>query len=385
MKRILALLFLVFFLAACGKPEQIPIPVTQGPTVSPENPVTPPTNINAPIVSAPGLAALHMVDENNGWGITDTQVVRTDDGGVTWYDVSPSGVNSLGYAANFDFLDPTHGWVMLADQTDPFKGTMYRTTDGGATWTTVTVPFGGGDLQFLDANDGWVMASLGAGAGSMGVAVFQTTDGGMTWTQTYTNDPNQQGAGDSLPLGGLKDGMTALDMQTAWIGGVTYAPGVIYLYQTKDGGHTWNQSPIQIPAGYDEAEFETIGPKFITSSNAYLPVHVSSQNGVMLAIYVSRDGGQSWLLTPTMIPQGGSMDFVSADDGFVWNGTSFYITHDGAQSWTTISPDVAFGDSFAGMDFVNASTGFVLTNDVTGTRNLYKTTDGGATWNVLGK
>lgn len=385
MKRILSFLFLLTFLTACGRAEQIPIPVTQGPTVSAENPVTPPTSINAPIVSAPGLAALRMIDENNGWGITDTQVVRTDDGGVTWYDVSPSGVSSLGYAANFDFLDSTHGWVILADQTDPFKGMMYHTTDGGATWTTASVPFGSGDLQFLDANDGWVMASLGAGAGSMGVAVFQTTDGGATWTQTYTNDPNQQGAGDSLPLGGLKDGLTALDMQAAWIGGVTYAPGVIYLYQTKDGGQTWNQSPLQIPAGYDQAEFETIGPKFITSSNAYLPVHVSSQNGVMLAIYISRDGGQSWLLTPTLIPLGGSMDFVSADDGFVWNGTSFYVTHDGAQTWATVSPDVAFGDSFAGMDFVNASTGFVITNDVTGTRNLYKTTDGGATWGVLGK
>lgn len=383
MKRILAFLSLVFLLTACGRAEQIPVPVTQGPTLAPETPA--PVVINAPIVSAPGLVTLRMIDERNGWGITDTQVVRTDDGGVTWYDVSPSGVSPLGYAATIDFLDSTQGWVLIADSSDPFKGTMYRTTDGGATWTTISVPFGGGDIQFLDADNGWVMASLGAGAGSMGVAVFQTTDGGATWTQTYTNDPNQQGAGDSLPLGGLKDGLTALDMQTAWIGGVIYAPGVIYLYQTKDGGRSWNQSPLQVPAGYEQGELETIGPEFITSSIAYLPVHVSSQNGVMLAVYISRDGGQSWLLTPTLIPQGGTLDFVSPTDGFVWNSSVFYVTRDGAQTWTTVSPDVAFGDDFAGMDFVSATTGFLLTNDVTGARNLYKTTDGGATWNILGK
>jgi photosystem II stability/assembly factor-like uncharacterized protein len=383
MNRTVPVLLLLSLLAACGRPEQIPIPVTQGPTAAPETPA--PAVINAPIVTAPGLTAIRMLDERDGWGITDTQVVRTDDGGVTWYDVSPSGVDALGYAATFDFLDADHGWVALADSTDPFTGTLYRTTDGGTTWSSSIIPFGGGDLQFLDADNGWVMASLGAGAGSMGVAIFQTADGGETWTQSYTNDPNKPNAGDSLPLGGLKDGLTALDMRTAWVGGVVYAPGTIYLYQTTDGGHTWGQSAVTVPVGYEQAEFETIGPKFVTPKDVYLPVHVSSQNGVVLAIYVSHNAGSSWSLTPTMIPQGGSMDFVSATDGFVWNNTAFYVTHDGAKTWTIVPPDVTFGDNFAGMDFVNRDMGFVLTNDVTGAHSFYKTTDGGSTWTALGQ
>ena len=393
MKRILAFLFLLSFLTACGTPNQVPIPVTQGPTLAPETLVAPAapatlavsSSINAPVVSSPGLAYIHMVDEKNGWGITDTKVVRTDDGGVTWHDVTPPNPPPLGYSAKAEFTDDVHGWLLVASTSDPNAGTMYRTSDGGLSWQSVSVPFGTGELHFIDSNNGWAMADLGAGAGSMGVAIFQTTDGGQTWTQNYINDPNQPNAGDSLPLGGIKDGMTVTDMKNAWVGGVTYTPGVVYLYQSSDAGHTWNLESAPIPAGYDQAQFETIGPMFVSPTDAFLPVHVTDQNGVMLAVYISHDGGANWALTPTLIPQGGSMDFVSISDGFVWNATSFYVTHDAAKTWTTVTPDVAFGENFAGMGFVSPTTGFVLTNDATGTRTLYKTTDGGATWNILGK
>lgn len=372
------IVFSVLILTACTGPNSVPVPLTQGPTLAP------PT-INAPIVTNPGLASIHMVDENNGWGITDTTVVRTDDGGVTWYQVGPASVTTLGFSASSDFLDALHGWIVITDSKNPDAGMLYWTSDGGKNWLSEVVPFGSGSLHFLDANKGWIMASLGAAAGSMAVAIFQTTDGGKTWTQTYTNDPNQAGSASSLPLGGLKDGMTPLDGQTAFIGGVIYTPGVIYLYKTSDGGHTWNSITVQVPLGYELADYDTVGPKFVTSKDAFLPVQVSSQNGVVLAIYVSHDGGFTWVLTRTMIPQGASMEFVSPTQGFVWNGTAFYVTHDGAGSWTTVPPDVAFGDNFAGMDFISPTTGFILTNDVTGARNLYKTVDGAATWTVLGK
>lgn len=392
MKPAFIFVVLLSFLAACGTPNQIPIPVTQGPTPAPATLIAPaapasavPAGINAPVVATPGLAFIKMSDEKNGWGITDTKVVRTDDGGVTWHDVTPPNPPALGYSARAEFIDDIHGWMLISSASDPNTGTLYRTGDGGANWTSIPVPFSSGELHFIDQNNGWAMASLGAGAGSMGVAIFQTTDGGQTWNQNYTNDPNQPTASDSLPLSGIKDGMTVTDMKNAWVGGVTYAPGIVYLYQSSDAGHTWNLESVPIPAGYEQAEFETIGPKFVSPTDAYLPVHVSSQNGVMLAIYVSHDGGANWALTPTMIPQGGSMDFVSATDGFVWNASAFYVTHDGAKTWTVVSPDVAFGENFAGMDFISPVTGFVLTNDVTNTRTLYKTTDGGASWVILGK
>ena len=103
MKHTLSFLFLLSFLAACGTPNQVPIPITQGPTpipvtsVAPLAPATvaPSSSINAPVVASPGLASIHMIDEKNGWGITDTKVVRTDDSGVTWYDVTPPNLRRL--------------------------------------------------------------------------------------------------------------------------------------------------------------------------------------------------------------------------------------------------------------------------------------------------
>jgi photosystem II stability/assembly factor-like uncharacterized protein len=65
----------------------------------------------------------------------------------------------------------------------------------------------------------------------------------------------------------------------------------------------------------------------------------------------------------------------------MYNGEQFYITSDAANTWSTVSPDIVFGESFANMEFANISTGWVITFDAAANhRSLYKTTDGGTTW-----
>jgi photosystem II stability/assembly factor-like uncharacterized protein len=99
------------------------------------------------------------------------------------------------------------------------------------------------------------------------------------------------------------------------------------------------------------------------------------------AVYVTHDAGGTWTLAPQLIPGGIETDFVSEKDGFAFVGQQFLVTHDAAASWSPVEPDVVFSDSFMGMDFVNAETGWVMTLDPTTSRVvIYKTTDGAKTW-----
>jgi hypothetical protein len=238
--RLILILVLAFSLSACN------IAVTSFPAEQPlENPELPPTPypdtptpvaINAPSIESPAFIDMHFLNELDAWAVTETQIVRTNDGGVSWYNVTPPDVTETGYTVKTFILDRDHAWVQKPDFNNfPNNGLLYRTTDGGITWTISSTPFSGGDLSFTDMNKGWMLADLGVGAGSNAVAVFQTADGGATWTQTYINDPNSPEAGDSLPLGGIKSDLAPLNMDCLgyWR---DYSPGTVYLYRTDDGG-----------------------------------------------------------------------------------------------------------------------------------------------------
>jgi photosystem II stability/assembly factor-like uncharacterized protein len=367
--------FLLLILSSCSAGESTPTPYPDTPS---------PAEVNAPLVESPALVSIQFINELDGWAVTETQIVRTNDGGITWYNVTPPEVTETGYSVDTFVLDNDHVWMQLADlENFPNSGSLYHTTDGGLTWTSNKVPFSRGDLNFLDSNNGWVISKLGIAAGSMGVSVFQTSDGGATWDQTYTNDPNLTDAGESLPLGGLKSGLAALDMQTAWVYGLIYAPGTVYLYRTEDGGANWNEQSLPLPQGAENAELAELSVEkiaFIAPNFGFLTMRLTSEN-INLAVYVSNDSGNTWSLTPTLIPGAGSTDFLSTNEAVIYNGSQFYVTRDAARTWSIIPPDVLFGESFAGMDFVNVSSGWVITVDpTTNHRALYRTSDGGATW-----
>jgi photosystem II stability/assembly factor-like uncharacterized protein len=366
-----------------------------GPTVTPvantELPPTPlpdtpaPPAIAAPEIESPQLLEIHLFNELDGWGLTEINFVRTNDGGITWHNVTPPDVQEMGSTVETFVLDTKRAWVQKPDFNNfPNNGLLYHTTDGGLTWTISSTPFSAGKLHFLDAENGWMLADLGVGAGSNAVAVFQTRDGGATWTQTYTNDPNLPDAADSLPLGGIKSDLAPRDIQTAWVGGVTYSPGTLYLYRTDDAGHTWTPVTPALPAGAENYELgvDQDQMQFVSAKDGYLVVRMSGDS-TQTAVYVTDDAGDTWTLTPALIPEAGESDFISAQEAIIYNGEKFYVTRDAARTWTTVSPDIVFGDSFAAMEFVNPNTGWVITVDPNNHRSLYRTADGGATWSPV--
>ena len=246
-----------------SNPSPTPIP----PTITPHPPsptITPIPNPDT-IVTNPQISKLYMLNSSNGWAVGNGYLLRTTNGGTTWYNVL--SVNPTGAY----FLTSTKGWV-IGDYSETNVGSLYRTTTGGQNWTRYDVPFNNGYIQFLDDNNGYVLEITGAAMNKQSVILFKTTDGGATWVQNYNNDPNAPGAGNSLPLGGHKNGMTFSNATTGWVGGDIPTNGYVYFYKTIDSGVTWTLQPLPIPAGYENAYMITTAPKFFGANDGVLAV-----------------------------------------------------------------------------------------------------------------
>jgi photosystem II stability/assembly factor-like uncharacterized protein len=116
------------------------------------------------------LHAIKMVDANTGWVVGQNgRVLRTVDGGVIWDSQREEfGPERELYAADFFAIPLTTpvgqpqrykyvGWAAGAN------GRMYRTTDGGTSWTQVKVgtihTLRG--MRFTDPDSGWVVGAFG--------------------------------------------------------------------------------------------------------------------------------------------------------------------------------------------------------------------------------
>jgi photosystem II stability/assembly factor-like uncharacterized protein len=76
-----------------------------------------------------GFASASFADTNHGW-VTDTQVLyRTRDGGRTWTKVRPGA--PFGDTTELEFISPQEGWTPGVGFHLPY---LLKTVDGGRTW-----------------------------------------------------------------------------------------------------------------------------------------------------------------------------------------------------------------------------------------------------------
>lgn len=392
---------LVTLISACGPTATFPPSPTQPPAVNP--PATEPssqaasTPTRAPLptptsptdisrltnVSTPDIQVLQMLDVNNGWAlsgaISGLGVLRTADGGITWHDASPIGISSR--PSNGFFLSEAEAWVLVSGA-DMTSGTLYRTTDGGANWDTTVVPFGSASLEFTDPQNGWALASLGFALSHEAVAVYRTHDGGLTWTEVFTDDPQAPNTSDSLPFAGDKSGLTALDDQRAWVTGSEPVSDYIYLFATTDGGKTWTEQNPPLPPSFAGGMTNSFPVEFLFDNTAVLQVNVYA-NTTSTILYISHDEGKTWAPT-TPAPIAGKISTPNSQDFFAWDGgATIYTSHDSGKTWSPVATNVNFPDELASFQFEDFFTGWAVTSDANSHYKLYKTLDGGMTWDVI--
>jgi photosystem II stability/assembly factor-like uncharacterized protein len=113
------------------------------------------------------VRGIHFIDENVGYAILYSSVIKTINGGMEWTETS---LSNEGILLDIFFVNQDVGYVC------GFMGDFYKTTDGGETWIKLPTPFSNSliCMYFVDENTGYMCGD--------GCTFFQTDNGGINWT-----------------------------------------------------------------------------------------------------------------------------------------------------------------------------------------------------------
>lgn len=294
------------------------------------------------------------------------------------------------------FVDDQTGWA-CGDH-----GTILRTLDGGATWYTVEsgVQCTLESISFVDAFRGWVAGGYEMPSSGRRVAVLLATqDGGASWHR--------------LPAANLPwlHRIEFVDGADGFAIGDSSALHMSGIFITRDGGRSWSTLTGVAPMGWldgdsaDRATFSVVGDRtgvhrFVGDSFEPSPATDGlspqfnrirfSENGTGWAVgergtvYRSPDQGKTWrtALDRSLLPgidqvqwhalatRGNSIWMAGSPGGLVLH------SHDHGQSWEVSHTSMAC--DILGMWFVDEMTGWAV-----GTLGrIAHTRDGGRTWLV---
>jgi photosystem II stability/assembly factor-like uncharacterized protein len=263
------------------------------------------------------------------------------------------------------------------------RGTVVRTTDGGATWQVMTVP-GADSLDFrdiaaFDAQRAYVL-SIGNASASR---IYKTVDGGATWTLQFTN-PDSAAFYDCLDFWSAERGLAVSDPMH----------GRFRVIGTGSGGATWTELPAERipPAISGDGAFAASGTCLVVGRPDN--VWIASGGGREARVYRSGTGGTNWQVASTPIRSGApargifSIAFADARRGVAVGGdyqaptdttANVALTDDGGATWRL--PAGRPMGYRSGVAYVAATNGRMLVT--VGTSGSDYSTDGGETWTPI--
>lgn len=268
-------------------------------------------------------------------------------------------------------VDVCETLVAVADG-DPASADVWISFDHGVTWAATAVdPYLGltTDLKSvvcfpIDSDTTRILVAR-EGVAGMPAHVYYSDDWGANWTDVTVGGTHDYGA----VYGGA---LCALDMYHIWFVATDGANGS-EMWFSEDGGETWTEEGLA-----DDTHF-------------YYAVHFSDENTGMVvgaadAIEVSTNGGEVWGAA-TATGSGDDLYTVAENaEGDLW-----YVGSDGGDIWrsddfgTTWAQSEFPGDGAGAVysiHFVTHTVGFMVHSPTNATGRVYRTRNGGTTWEL---
>ena len=346
------------------------------------------------------LNSVFFTDEHNGYAAgNDGTILRTTNGGLEWSEqiIYPDYTYS-----EILFTDDSTGFI-AGGNNNGLRGKILKTTDRGETWTT---SFDTGQdeflysIIFLNDNDGFAAGYKGT--------LYKTTNGGEDWNKLsaftgrtiyslfYTGDEIYTSGYAGVNHRSSDEGMSwranksfynlktifFMNKDTGWAAG---SSGIVI--STTNGGSRWNMEKSEI-----SSDISTIF--FVDSLQGYC----AGANGLILR---STNGGSTWDTTYILNEDpyyydprnyGYNSVYFSDEDNGVAAGYLYEIdnpfpqpvlsiTSDGGRNWETKSDFP--GSTFNDVHFIDKDHGWAAGMYVDGYGWVFKTTDGGITWDDI--
>lgn len=219
------------------------------------------------------------------------------------------------------------------------KSTVLRTSDGGATWTRITVTNDSLEFRDVDAIEEQTayLLSIGNGAASR---IYKTNDAGATWTLQFQNE----------------DPRAFLDAMSFWDRdhGIVIGDSIdrqFYILTTTNGGREWTRVPPDKlpPAQVNEGAFAASGTNIAVYGKSYAWIGLGSAERAR--VLRTTDGGRTWKVFDTPIKSNQSsgifsIAFRDEKHGVIVGGdyqkekeasNNLAITSDGGQTWKLVA------------------------------------------------
>ncbi|MFH2144230.1 MAG: YCF48-related protein [Bacteroidota bacterium] len=233
------------------------------------------------------LYDIFFIDQTNGLACGSYSLIKTSDGGLTWTQVTlPASVkdltsvfilnNSIAYSVGYD---------------TSYDGVFLKTTDGGSTWNSISPGYNEEfyDVYFIDQNIGFISGGNGL--------ILKTTDGGLTWNEKiYTS-------------GGY---LYSFAFPSSTIGYCSGEGNI--LYKTQDAGETWQALTAPVNGEAPELFFFDVNVGFFADDEG---------------LFKTENGGVSW--TKQLDHILGGIDFSDSSHGWVVGGGSAIFYNDDEQ------------------------------------------------------